>query len=396
MRAKTPVVWLLLSMCCPVLSIPWYIAPLPAPFDRRGALIVMLGTPTPAYSDGDSVCARFNEIWWAEYEPLREKKKQIAADDSHFKKDFTHYPDGHPDNPTPDVPVESFMGESFLPTSIGWHENLWGCYVACQDIRKTLEWVLAMLLEDVKGRRVGIQARAKYTYAFECPRGMMSKTYTKISQREHDTQDEINEAIDLFYATIKDNPTAKRMKPLNIYGQLGPELTGCHCVEATEEEMYAEKVRRRLEHKRKKPYSEDDTPASIRDARVKSAALKRKKDLVKARNAHDAAESSISGAASHSGEQTNIDDTEQEIFGAILSEEIQIPSAVTCHDYNFPDIDVALPELPEPSIPLPESPDHLDEEDLGLLLRAFLDEFGGVSIPDFGSISDPKQKGHGP
>ena len=338
-----------------------------------------MGGTSPDIIDSDAACRRYIGGWWPGYQQRRALAQETAALGSPYRTQFTRYPNA--ERTTPDVPIESFMGESFPPSKSGWHNDLWGCFSACQDLQRTWEWVLASGLEYSKQHvRGGLQVRAKATLAFECPAGMVSEEYSKNTLRESEAPEEVAAAISYLKSIVEAVQKQKNypMTDLNLYGDPGPELTGCRCVEKSIWEarrLANQRMRDRVDRKG----TAQEELKTARQKRVRHVAQVYAKKL-KSENSENqqAAESSSSVKASASGDQ-------DPIFAEI--DDLTIPPNVaTCHDYDFPENEIGLPPLPEqPNIPIPDLPDF--DEQFEAFLSAFLDEFSGYQAGSFGTAS---------
>ena len=376
-------------------AIPFVTVPYPNDFDRYGKLITMIGTSS-RYINPDAVCSRFTKTWWRGYEPRRLKAQQEAPEGSLFKREFTRYPNNDPVNPTVDVPVESFEGESFVPSKMGWRTGRWGCWTACQDLQKTIEIALAYKLEGSEENKMSsIQSRAKGTFGFECPKDMISRTWKKAALREHETDAELKAGIELMLEYGATVPTPYKLEEFHLRGRTASPLSGCHCIEATEEEALEELRQRkgeaiqaiRMKRKMAKENSAEQPPEPVTRRVAKMNKYEHSKRKPKRGGLHD--HEAGSSVLVNTGLSNDVEPEQEEkdpIFGDILEEDLIMPStSITCHDYQFPDIDMDLPEIPihEPIVyePTPEA-----TQDMLTFLQAYFEDY---DTPNFG-IAQPK------
>ena len=188
-------------------------------------------TTTPEYTgplNGDAVCAAYYEEYLEEYKIRREeaysqRKPGIQTYELHIP--YTKYP-----NEVAKVPVEAILGEVYLPQKDGRLTNIPGCYVACQDIRTTLEWILTAKLTNT------MHVRVKIFFAFPCLEGQVARTTTRQSWREQETEEEVTRAIRYLKTFHKRTDISKLVNyELLLKGRTG-EITGCECFYPTPEE----------------------------------------------------------------------------------------------------------------------------------------------------------------
>ena len=187
--------------------------------------------------NGTDFCQWYYTPWWEAYKKLRLEAQVEARKSkgrSHWKdvyaESFTDYPTS--EIPNLAAPVEAYAGEAFCPLAMaGWRYESWGCFLGCQDIRKTIEWIIAKPIT----RHAKKQVRARRpSFAFKCPPGYMAKeTEPEFSLREDEPDNDIASALDLLnedrFSTTKD--------PESIHGS-APIINSCECVQATPLEMH--------------------------------------------------------------------------------------------------------------------------------------------------------------
>lgn len=402
---------------------------------RKAAVTVVVKGAT----DSDAVCQWVTKPWWTEYKETREIARVTSKPGSVFLREPTQYPNEA--KTTPEVPVESFMGEVFVPSDSGWHTGRWGCYFGCQDIQKTLEWVMAAVLEyDAKVVKSIKHVRARWTYGFECPTGMISKIVIRPTRREYDTSAEITQAITLLKDFTADKPKPP-MDNLHLYGSIGPGVAACTCEIASEiEELRAWEEHRKAKQKRKREGAE--SLESARQVRTRHYVKARARKGSRGKNP-EGSTSGSAGLGPSSGNEGDPDylwpeipdpaipepvisepvsepvipdpdipepaipaggdpdylwpeigEPEPEnnpydpIYGDILTEDLPMPSTITCHDYDYPRM--GIPTLPGvPDIPIPRSPNH--EEDYAMFLQAFIDDYAEYEAANGGfGVASPK------
>ena len=195
---------------------------------------------------GDEVCARYYKPYFDAYKWTR--ANLFAMDPTtkgfipQYRAPYTRYPLSK--RPLVEVPVEAILGEIYevreksIPTGIS------GCYVACQDLRKTIEWVISAKTAK------SIHVRVKIFFQFACPAGMIAQTTQRMSWRESEDQAHENEAVRVLEHLPKRSDVSKlKWYSLVVHGLKG-EITGCQCIVPTDEErresqiMLAEKRQR--------------------------------------------------------------------------------------------------------------------------------------------------------
>ena len=295
----------------------------------------------------------------------------------------------------PDIPVEAFQGESFGPWQTGWRAGPWGCYMACQDIRTTSEWVMGYYVDRYGKFNPGqgqVQARAKWTYGFTCPEGMISETVIKQSMREPETDEEIIAAIKLLMELTQYHATFPK-DMLHIYGEIGL-ITTCHCIEATDEE--AEEARREvMRHKKRLRNKAQDLQLDTtkRSSRIRLQAWQYvRKPRKKARTCDDSSGLSTSDVAESSraaeermgDEQMCMEETDDiDVLGVV-------DDFYTCYDFQYPDTTF---DYDPTDTRLQQEEEEFNETDVRSYLSAFLQDFGGFNSFD---QQDPPNNGKGP
>ena len=191
----------------------------------------VLKEPNDYALTSDSVCWLFHHSWWEQYQSRREAAMKEADPQAALSIQFTRYPSIAQEFMT--VPVESILGEPFGPRSVTWRKGKWGCYFGCQDLRKTIEWVLALEVELSGIRKVHV--RARWTFALLCPPGMISREVSKRSMREFETGEELEAAFTLHKKLTWRAEKATEWDNLTLYGLTGI-IKGCECFVPTKEE----------------------------------------------------------------------------------------------------------------------------------------------------------------
>ena len=205
-------------------------------FDEIDSKLVYQGSAPLLTSD--EICREYYEAWWPIYQRLREEAQTAYPEDPLLRADFTRYSRSrahidlsqltHLNLIYADIPVESFRGERFRPLDrIDYKHQEWGCYTACQDVRKTVEWILTARLTKT------IQLRARVTFAFLCLDDEMAELYTDFTRRERETLEEQQAAIQAFKeSSLPGWEYIQKLNQLEMYGDRGPEIRKCRCIKA--------------------------------------------------------------------------------------------------------------------------------------------------------------------
>lgn len=199
---------------------------------ERASDKLILKEPHPQVSQSDDFCQYAFAEWWRNYEEIRqdakEQPKNMYIPQAYQTADYTKYPSQGTDVPRPRVPVESFMGENYKPyQNDGYRKANWGCFLGCQDLRVTIEWVMAILFTNSK------HARATYSYSYVCPEGQISISYESETIREQESKESIDAAIKFFKSMITRFKNTE--DEINIYGDTNPKLRKCGCFDETPE-----------------------------------------------------------------------------------------------------------------------------------------------------------------
>ena len=198
---------------------------LPAGFVYKNGLLIYT-RPMGYGFNSDKLCSLLFHPWWVVYQEARLKamqSKKLQIYDPLLAKDFTRYPD--PNDPTirPDVPVEAFAGVNQGPIEGTWNPEHEACFTGCQDIRTTIEWIMAMGIETKQ------HVRAKLRLAFLCEKGLVALLeYNQPSLRERESQQEEDEAI----ASLEYRMPTKR-DYTSVHGEK-ENLIKCRCTSRTD------------------------------------------------------------------------------------------------------------------------------------------------------------------
>ena len=175
--------------------------------------------------DSDMFCQLLFLAWWKQYQAERIRKMIYPVKKSWFEpgllKDFTRYLDDAVPFSIPYVPVEAFAGLVQKPFYKGWRKDRYSCRTGCQDLRTTIEWIMAMSVESKQ------HVRARTNLAFICQEGLIAVTEEMPSLREKESEQDVEEALDSLKYRM---PT--RTDQMSLRGSPGP-LTKCKCVEPT-------------------------------------------------------------------------------------------------------------------------------------------------------------------
>ena len=303
----------------------------------------MLANPVTISTTGDQVCAQYYAKYFRDFAGERayffRNTKRRRGDIPQYHYPYTKYPTTIP--PIIEYPVEAIMGEIYEPT-VGdtlYLSGNFGCYVGCQDIRKTFEWVLGAKISKT------IHMRVKIFFGFECAPNMIARLTYRQSWREAETVAEVQEALKL----LKDLGKRVDFSVFNYYNLLlkgeSGIIVGCECVAPTEEERIAATAMLRI----------------IRQAKYSGLAQSRAGEMSKrktrrTRTSQDAAETADAGPSDRGNtiDDTILDDFElyhpreseagasgAEQFDEIQLEELDsIEHQVRCDDYEHPETDV--------------------------------------------------------
>ena len=367
----------------PISAIPLHITVYPPEFSYVANKIV-LTLPSEEHLNGDKVCAAAYRTWYQEEKVMRERKAQLLLlypDDKRYKfskifaTPYTKYPNEA--MPLIDVPVEAILGEPFGPMPLAeWRGDFWGCWLTCQDIRKTLEWILdAKLNSDRKF------VRAKYPFGYLCPEGMISRPKTRMSWRESETEDEVAAALSVLHA-LHPRLQLGHLNNLQLIteGQTGM-ITGCECFVPTKwEKAYAEKMLtvnyykgfynsvNKARHKRPAPDGDMPSkarakctrPATVEPAQSSQtsaakvppkARLKRPRPATvePAQSSQTSAASSVLAERDDEADQPDLLPPQDAILpGEIIFADVNVEDIdflrpaeqVVCHDYEYPNLEL--------------------------------------------------------
>ena len=211
----------------PVSGIPFTLPTeiIPPGFQRHTAKLVLMQPMGLGYSS-DALCQYLFGPWWKIYQAKRLGRFLLADGrnklDPDLNKDFTRYMDDTSPTALPFVPVEAAYGEAFEPKNAGWHQNLYGCFTGCQDIRTTLEWIMSMTIEHKQ------HVRAKLGLAFLCQEGLVSVViHDQPTLREQESDTDIDKAMKSLEIRM---PTKTDRE--SLWGEESG-VTKCKCVKPT-------------------------------------------------------------------------------------------------------------------------------------------------------------------
>ena len=385
----------------------------------------------PGPITGDKVCAQYFSkslnAWYIRRAALFRKRRFGMSPE--YKIPYTIYPTKT--EPIIKYPVEAVLGETYeSPVKDAEGKTTWipGCYIACQDLRKTIEWVMPGKIFQK------IQVRLKPYFAFPCPAGYYSRTTTRPSMREYETQEEYDAGI----AFLKSIGSRVDFSMMTLYDDMlkgkSGLITGCECYIPTEEEKtLADKERRqkwtheeaswkRINTKRKttnrKGWRKDvkDHERALKKARTGDAMTDQEHEaLLQDFDQYFPADARLSDEEVI--DDVQIDDLDQ-IPGEIehISDEA-VPSeptkdntsepglqnilgstrpehTMTCHDYNYPDYEIGftIPAAP-PTIDAAEINQAVSFLQASLMDFAEMDSWLNLGA---GDEAGPSHSKHGP
>ena len=320
---------------------------------------MVIPEPTEEFLNGDQLCAGHFRGWWDNVKvetekqfqrymrlnkrPVSQKRQYKKFDLGVFANPYTQYPS--PDKPDIDVPVEAILGETFGPMpDAKWRRDYFGCWITCQDIRKTLEWVLNAKQQNTKSMR------ARYIFGMLCPKGMVSRQTFRVSWREYETEQEIADAFAIL-ATLGDKFQLEKYNEFELIakGHTGV-ITGCECYVPTADELadalfladvvrynghsiYAERgtLIRRL-----KGPNEETVRTRNESSRKRARTSEQPND-----KASSSSDPTTGPSEVQDGETTIVPEDsilpEEEVFEEIRMEDLDLEvGEVECHDYNYP------------------------------------------------------------
>ena len=289
---------------------------------------------------GDKVCQDYYREYfqgWAvdrRYMASKYKKNRIPE----YDLPYVHYPTK--EAPIIEVPVEAIKGETYGPHEGRTPPNVPGCVIMCQDIRKTMEWVLGAK----QGRSMHL--RVKISFTFPCLEGMLARTTERESWREVETEEEFEAAIKLL-ESLGPRSDLTKLADYNfvVKGEKGV-VTSCECYYPTEEELTQieiDKVIATRENIKKRKMETERMASKRRTASRPSWQRARQAAAASASAAVSNAASSSSGSRDfHDLDQhvpPNANAGDDDVFDVVGIEEIDVLPAqgqITCHDYHYP------------------------------------------------------------
>ena len=368
----------------------------------------LLREPVAGMTTSDAYCQYAYKPWWTHYQ--QQIRAAIMSDsrtrDWYMRLEFTRYPSmdlaigNQPAIFRPEVPVESIMGENFAPLHIhrpegivmkdaAWRGKggLWGCLLACQDLQKSIELPIASLIFAAR------HVRTRWPFVYNCPEGYVSLVLWQASIRERETLQETKRAEELW-TTV---PLKHRSDdPMTHFGDHGREVEKCNCVPTTEvtQKLALQQIKARL------------GTLSVRSAvqrpnKTPRSSTPRKKKVIATStpvpsSENEEAESSDAAAKRQRLDNSGgIDDRQAQVNAHL--DDYQVLDDITCWDFDYPEVDVALPGTVAQQNQAPPAAEDADFHDV---LSATLAAFAGFEGQDtawdvLGRPSDPgPAKGH--
>ena len=359
----------------PVAAIPWILNPkiTPAEF-LYTAEILYSSIPKQEGYNSDNYCQDLLLTWWKLYREARikkitQKRTKTLPWDSPLRNHFTDYPDR--------APVESFGGEALKISrnKDTWRKNLWACMTACQDLRITLEWIIAILLENK------VHVRARTRGAFLCAEGLVSTTYSEPSVREPESPSATQAAL-ASLSTLAPSLT----DPIRIHGRIG-ELTKCRCIRPSPSERALAESLGQL------------GPAhdGVNVRKTMTNILKQRQERGQATPNKTAKVTAVPAVATSPVQHTIVAEEEFDLASAFdyRYEDMQmnIYEPITCYDYDFPEFGSLI--MPDTAQAVHE-PAEADVEAATEFLRAALlgyQDYEWPSGPGESSSGSNKRKG---
>ena len=354
-----------------VTAIPSTVNPWPEGYTRYHPQTV-LDKPAGHGFNGDQFCQGHFSAWWALYQQEREGRKGRAVVKVELNEEFTHYPNNeHPDLT---APVEAFAGTPFPPFNFGWRAGLWGCFTGCQDIRITIEWIMAMEVEEKQ------HVRARLNLAFLCEAGLVAiQDWPAPSIREKESPEAIQSALETLQT---ERLRRTKRDKTSVKGEEGP-LTKCSCVKPTASELVmANQIR-----------SKQGNTSSGLHARVPGK-RKRDDDWTLTENP-GSTQTGVPELPKRIRVRFKIDKSAKTDQGDEVddTQEHPLPNPMTCYDFDYPDIPLVMfPAIDQPQPAVAPT----DEETVGEMLRAALNAVADFDWDGPGETSDnPRSSGNG-
>ena len=332
-----------------VSSLPNTIKPHPAGFVYKNNKI-KLSEPSLETLTGDQVCAKYYKEYFEVYNILRADvyAEQNPRKSPEFQLPYMIYPGEYSPRPHIDVPVEAVLGEVYEPTDGRKRTGQYGCYVTCQDIRKTMEIMITAKL------RRSIQTRVKFLFAFDCLWGMIARPTKRESWREEETAEEFQAAIDFMKTVDRADFTMLERYDLLLNGDKG-EITGCECyIPSEEEKIVADSRQRSKRHREQQKSAARDMirrKTKSRPSWYRSRASASPRASVVGSSAGHELDAAPAAATASETVDSHVDGfdiynpLDFEFTGEMTVQAHHQARAdrVSCQEYDYPNIDVGLP-----------------------------------------------------
>ena len=292
-----------------------------------------LSEPVGEGYDSDEFCEAVYEKWWKIYLSMRlarfKSRGQTTEPWSFINDPFTEYLDT--------IPVESFAAEAVRPfgrgLSPGWRKKNWACITGCQDIRTTVEWFVAILIDGTQ------HVRAMVGLGFACEEGLIAWPYEGPSRREPESPSAVQSVL-AFLPKFAPSLTV----PIRIEGDDHVVLKKCRCIKPTE----SQRVKAEVFTKAVLPKGS----VHVRRNSNKQASKKRKQDEEEPREEPPPMRARKTVPQVVVEHTIREDDLDKRVDAWL--EEMPMPDPMSCFDFDFPDLgSFDLPEAP-PTLDLPD------------------------------------------
>lgn len=382
-----------------VLAIPYVNLQRPKIIKLDHGKQILMGRPDILKSD--ALCQFAYNDWWEAY---KQRRYRVLIEQTYrvwyYHLDYTRYPIPTPSKkdaqatatmssiPRPPVPVEAIFGENFAQTdddgAAPWRRVSWGCMTGCQDLEKTQEWVIATKL--TRARHV----RARWPFIFNCPEDMISIVTQEPSIREKETPEELQQAMEILAEVTTEHQIVRDQQTRD--GDTADLVSKCNCVPKTQENFQEamQQVRARevidSTFKFGQPVQRPRGVPHARTSKKKPAPTQTSTPEIEPEEPEANGKRQRTGEVAHQHWHVEVDDEfTLEDLG------LNVPEPMTCYDFDYPEVGVAMttPEEPRPDTPLAP-----DDEDLTEVLMATLSHFSGFdSTRDWWNDVIPRDPG---
>lgn len=349
--------------------------------------------------NGSALCTKYYAPWFES--TIGPREERVDSNDEFLSQPYTKYPRTAEDGTQLDAPVEAVYAEVFGAVEYGFKEGLWGCYLACQDLRKTIEWILSARIARLK------HVRLKVTFSLLCPLGMISRTIRRPSYREHDTEKELQDALDYLRTLDKRLSLDEFVHwKMLFYGESALEVTSCECSVPTLEERLEAVDLYRSRHKKAAKEKQEGTHSSLTGRRVaaKRKRVRRRSDMQTCQTEVEEDDADATRAKIHRPDCENpslptgecstepLHNTDRSETGDLVREHEDLPertntNTMTCYDYDYPELDTGPSEQHQEQATTGQIHEAANVLRAALDIMADFDEWCMSGVDSFGSGS---------